>query len=213
MAAGSGEFASLQRLLRTRPATAPGERCDYCAQPLNPEHGHLVDLETRRILCSCRPCALVFEPAGAAQGRYKTVPSRYVELSGFVVDDAAWDRLQIPIGLAFFFRNSREGRTVALYPGPAGATESLLDLDAWNGIAADHPLLQSVQDDVEAVLMLRRNGTTRAFVVPIDAAYRLVGIIRTAWRGFDGGDEVWRRIETFFGELHERSSAGSELRR
>lgn len=197
-----GDFATLQQLLKPRPPRAPGERCDYCAAPLVPEHGHLIDLQARRIMCSCRPCYLVFEPAGAAQGRYKTVPTRCVELSGFTLDDAAWDLLQIPIGLAFFFENSREQRTVAMYPGPAGAVESELDLAAWATIAAEHPLLATLEPDVEAVLLLRRNGTTRCFLVPIDAAYRLVGLIRTCWRGFDGGDEAWTRIATFFDDLH-----------
>lgn len=200
-----GDFASLQRLLRKPAPQAPGERCDYCAEPVLAEHGHLIDLQARRIMCSCRPCYLVFEPSGAANGRYKAVPSRYVELSDFALDDTAWERLQIPIGLAFFFTNSVEGRTVALYPGPAGATESELDLSAWKEIVAEHPLLGSLEPDVEAALVLRRNGTTRCFVVPIDAAYRLVGIIRLSWKGFDGGPDAWSRIDAFFDEISQRS--------
>ncbi|GAC1614719.1 MAG: DUF5947 family protein [Candidatus Elarobacter sp.] len=200
-----GEFAALQRLLRKPAPQAPGERCDYCAAPVATQHGHLIDLQARRIMCSCRPCYLVFQPSGAAQGRYKTVPTRYAAIDGFALDDTAWDRLAIPIGLAFFFTNSAEGRTIALYPGPAGATESQLDLGAWNEIVAEHPALGTLEPDVEAVLVLRRNGTTRCFIVPIDAAYRLVGAIRLSWKGFDGGEEAWNRIEAFFAEIQERS--------
>ena len=40
--------------------------------------------------------------------------------------------VMLVVGLAFFFRNSALDRTVAFYPGPAGATESELDLKAWN---------------------------------------------------------------------------------
>jgi hypothetical protein len=200
------EFASLQRLLRPRQQAAPGERCDYCAVPLPLEHGHLIDMQARRIMCSCRPCWLVFEPEGAAQGRYKPVPTRYAELSGFTIDDATWDALGIPIGLAFFFYNSLEHRTIALYPGPAGATESELDLAAWTALANDDPQIATLQPDVEAVLVLRRGGTTRTFIVPIDAAYKLVGIIRAAWRGFDGGPDAWAKIGTYFEELRERGA-------
>jgi hypothetical protein len=200
------DFATLQRLLRKPAPQAPGERCDYCAEPVPPEHGHLIDMQARRIMCSCRPCYIVFQPSGAAQGRYKTVPARYAELDGFALDDGAWERLQIPIGLAFFFINSAENRTVALYPGPAGATESQLDLTAWSEIVAEHAVLGSLEPDVEAVLVLRRGGETRCFVVPIDAAYRLVGIIRLSWKGFDGGTDAWDRITAFFEEMHERSS-------
>ena len=205
MDAVPGAFASLQRLLRKPPPQAPGERCDYCAEPVDPEHGHLIDMQARRIMCSCRPCALVFEPTGAAQGRYKAVPRRYLEIADFALDDAAWDLLQIPIGLAFFFTNSIEARTIALYPGPAGATESELDLAAWNEIAANHPALATLEADVEAALVLRRDGVTRCFIVPIDAAYKLVGVIRLSWKGFDGGADAWERIDAFFTEIGERS--------
>ncbi len=198
-------FGALAQLLRKRPVVAPGERCDYCAVPLAPEHGHLVDLKARRILCSCRPCYLVFEPAGAAQGRYKTVPTRYERIAGFAVDDAQWDALQIPIALAFFFHNSLERKMNAFYPGPAGATESLLPLATWDSIAAEYPQLTTVQSDVEAVLIHRRkSATTRCMIVPIDAAYELVGVMRVNWRGFDGGEEVWLRIEAFFAKIEER---------
>ncbi len=207
-----GDFSSLQRLLRKPPPAAPGERCDYCAVPLPQEHGHLIDMQGRRIMCSCRPCYLVFEPKGAAQGRYKAVPTRYAELEDFALDDAAWDRLQIPIGLAFFFFNSAEDRTIALYPGPAGATESQLDLAAWSEIGAANPVLATLEPDVEAVLLLRRDGATRCFIVPIDAAYKLVGIIRTSWKGFDGGADAWDKIGAYFTDLHERSSGREPAR-
>jgi hypothetical protein len=207
-----GDFASLQRLLRKPKIQAPGERCDYCAEPVPPEHGHLIDLQARRIMCSCRPCYLVFQPSGAAQGRYKTVPTRYHEIAGFDLADAAWDQLGIPIGLAFFFYNSVEARTVALYPGPAGATESQLDLAAWNAIAAEHPVLATLEPDVEAIVVLRRHGVSRCFIVPIDAAYKLVGIIRTTWKGFDGGEEAWNRIDAFFDDVHERSEGREPAR-
>jgi len=206
MERGPSDFASLQRLLRKVPPVAPGEQCDYCGVPLESAHGHLIDMQARRIMCSCRPCWLVFEPAGAAQGRYKPVPTRYAEVGDLAIDDATWDLLQIPIGLAFFFVNSLEDRTIALYPGPAGATESELDLAAWRELAAGHPLLSSLLPDVEAVVLLRRGGAQRCFVVPIDAAYRLVGIIRLAWKGFDGGPDAWTRIDAFFEELRERSA-------
>jgi hypothetical protein len=198
-------FASLQALLKKRPASAPGERCDYCATPLTSEHSHLVDMTSRRILCSCRPCYLVMEPQGAANGRYKPVPSRYVALDEMAVADAHWDALQIPIGLAFFFFNSAENAMVAFYPGPAGATQSLLSLESWDAIAAGTPALATLEPDVEAVILQRDKQATRSFIAPIDRAYELVGLIRTSWRGFDGGDEVRGRIDGFFADLGARS--------
>jgi len=200
-------FAALQTLLKKRPAAAPGEQCDFCATPIEAEHGHLIDSSVRRIMCACRPCAIVFEPTGAAQGRYKTVPRRYVTLDDVGIDDKLWESLQIPIGLAFFLRNSKNGRLSAFYPGPAGATESELSLDDWEAVAREHPVLSSLEPDVEAILVRRpgrAGGGTRCYLVPIDAAYELVGLIRTCWRGFDGGEEARVKIDAFFASLMER---------
>ncbi len=65
---------------------------------------------------------------------------------------------------------------------------------------------------MEAIVVLRRHGTSRCFIVPIDAAYKLVGIIRTTWKGFDGGEEAWSRIDAFFDDVHERSEGREPAR-
>ena len=200
---GKDNVALLAQMLQKKPP--PGERCDFCASPLAPEHSHLIELAARRILCACRPCYLVFEPQGAAQGKYRAVPSRYAEIETFAVDDATWDALQVPIGLAFFFYNSIEHKTVAFYPSPAGATESLLPLESWTAIAALYPQLGDLKPDVEAVLVQRNREVSRAFIVPIDAAYELVGLIRTSWKGFDGGQEAHAKIAAYFEKVKERS--------
>jgi hypothetical protein len=41
--------------------------------------------------------------------------------------------------------------------------------------------------------------------VPIDDCYRLVAVIRTRWRGFTGGREVWEEIDRFFADLDRRA--------
>lgn len=157
-------------------------------------------------MCACRPCYLVFQPKGAAQGRYKTVPERYVRLKDFQLSDATWDQFQIPIGLAFFFHNSAEKKVMAFYPGPAGAMESLLPLDAWSDLVAMRPELATLEADVEALLLRReRGGPEQYFIVPIDKCYELVGAIKITWKGFDGGDQARRSIEDFFSDLQARS--------
>jgi hypothetical protein len=200
---GNDNVALLQQMLQKRPPA--GERCDFCATPLSSEHSHLIELAERRIMCSCRPCYIVFEPEGAAQGKYRAIPDRYREIAEFGITDGQWDALQIPIGLAFFFYNSLEGRIVAFYPSPAGATESLLPLDTWDEIVAQYPGLGPLEPDVEAVLIQRTRERSRAFLIPIDAAYELVGLIRTSWKGFDGGEEAHRKIAGYFEKLQERS--------
>ncbi len=94
---------------------------------------------------------------------------------------------------------------VAFYPSPAGATESLLSLDTWDEIIAQYPDLAPIRADVEAVLIQRTREESRAFIVPIDAAYELVGLIRTSWKGFDGGAEAHQKIAAYFEKLRARS--------
>jgi hypothetical protein len=61
-------------------------------------------------------------------------------------------------------------------------------------------------DDVEALLVNRAKGARRQWLVPIEDCYALVGLIRTRWRGFSGGAEVWEEITRFFGELDAKSA-------
>ncbi len=199
------DFSALRALLRKPAAAAPGERCDFCALPIQARHAHLIDTKARRIMCGCRACALTFEPNGAAMGRFKLVPERFLRVSELAPDGAVWDALQIPIGLAFLFHSSGDGKFAAFYPGPAGATESQLPLDAWQTLAEQHPVLSTLQADVEAILLRRRGAETDCFIVPIDAAYELVGLIRTRWRGFDGGQDAKDAIEGFFDGLEGRT--------
>ncbi len=192
----------------TAPAAAPQqERCDLCGEPLPPGHRHLVEVDTRRMLCACRACALLFDRPAASAGRLRLLPTRRERLDGFALDDAGWARLQIPVEMAFFFHSSAAGRVVALYPSPLGATESLLELEAWEELAAANPALRELEPDVEALLVCRARGLREHWRVPIDDCYRLTGLIRTRWRGFGGGEELWSALERFFDDLREREEA------
>jgi hypothetical protein len=204
-------LAALRRIARSRPTPAAGERCDMCTAALAATHSHVVDLHSRALLCACRPCYLLFTDEQAAL-HYRAVPERYLSLPDSALDERAWDELQIPVGLAFLFRNSVQGRMVAFYPGPAGATESDLPLPAWDRIVARAPQLALLRADVEAVLVRRpaRPGDTRpadagCHLVPIDACYELVGRLRTRWRGFDGGPEAHQAIDEFFARVRSLS--------
>jgi hypothetical protein len=191
-----------------QPAVVPvpdaGEQCDMCAAPVALGHRHLVDLDDRRLLCACRACALLFESSQAGGGHLRLLPTRRRRLDTFVLDDAGWDRLRIPVDMAFFFRNTRAERVSAFYPSPAGPTESLLELEAWTELEADNPVLTELESDVEALLVSRARGMNEHWLVPIDDCYELVGIIRSRWRGFGGGEEVWSEIDGFFDDLPMR---------
>ena len=92
---------------------------------------------------------------------------------------------------------------MAFYPSPAGPTESLLTLDAWEEVARDNPVLAEMLPDVEALLVNRLKGGQEYYLAPIDKCYELVGTIRKHWKGLSGGEEVWREIDEFFAALRE----------
>jgi hypothetical protein len=203
-----GAFDVLARIRANRGAPQPaGERCEMCSEPIADEHQHVVNLEGRQLMCVCRGCYLLFTDT-QAELRFRAIPDRYLAFPDFALDRRAWEALQIPVGLAFFFHNSTLGRTVAFYPGPAGATESELDLQAWNDIRTADPRVDTVATDTEAVLVRVPDDETaspHAYLVPIDACYEFVGRLRMMWRGFDGGQDVRRYIDEFFAELDRRS--------
>jgi hypothetical protein len=202
-------LAVLRRVRATRPVPSARERCEMCAEAIDEQHQHVVDLVGRGLLCTCRPCYLLFTAEGA-ELRYRAVPDRYLSFPGVVLDARQWDELEIPVGLAFFFANSLLGRTVAFYPGPAGATESELPLGAWDQVVSAHPALAAVAPDVEAVIvrMPDRSVGAACFLVPIDRCYELVGALRSVWRGFDGGQEARDVLDGFFADLTARSRPG-----
>lgn len=194
----------LQRLARRRVQPDAVERCDVCGRPLEPHHRHIADLEAQRLLCACGACRILFDRPAAGGDRFRLIPERPRALPGFALDDDAWAALRIPVDMAFFFQSTPAGRVVALYPGPMGATESQLALDAWADIVAANPVLETMQPDVEALLVHRTQGAH--FIVPIDRAYALVGMIRASWKGLGGGNEVWREIAAFFDQLSEEAA-------
>jgi hypothetical protein len=200
----------LRRFARPRPKV---EACELCSAVLGADHQHLIEPVQRTLVCACDACAILFGQQGTA--KYKRVPRRVRVLQDLHVTDGQWDALAIPIGLAFLFRSSPHDRVVAFYPSPAGATESLLSLDTWNDLVTVNPVLREMEPDVEALLVNRvgysQGGATPThYFVPIDACYRLVGVIRAHWRGFSGGTELWEQVGRFFADLDSRAENDDE---
>ena len=197
----------LKRFVRKRSVTA--ECCDICSIELRPDHGHLIEPATRKLVCACQACAILF--SNGTETKYRRVPQTVRYLPNFQLTDAQWEGLMIPINMAFFFHSGPLERIVALYPSPAGATESLLDFQSWQDIVESNPVLQTMQPDTEALLVNRVKSASDHFIVPIDQCYRLVGLIRTKWKGLSGGVEVWDAINSFFAELRERATGVAEV--
>jgi hypothetical protein len=180
-------------------------RCELCADPTGEEHAHVVDVQGSRLLCTCRPCAMLFTRPDAAGGRYRTVPDRVLADDTGGPHPGEWDSLQIPVGVAFFLRRSGSDDVDAFYPSPAGATQSLLDLAAWERLRAVCPVIDQAQPDVEAVLIRRGQDVMEIFVVPVDLCYELVGMLRLRWKGFDGGQQARDGLAEFFSRLRARA--------
>lgn len=205
-----GPSTAHRGLRRFRAPTPPApERCELCAVVLaEHNHRHLVDTARRALACACTACALLFDRPGA--GQFRAVPDRYLVDAGHTLDDASWDLLQIPVGVAFFLRHTDLDRLVALYPSPAGATESELDPSTWQSVLAASRLAGLLQPDVEALLLRRVEGRIECYLVPVDICYELVGRMRLLWHGFDGGAQARAALADFFAKVARRARAPKE---
>lgn len=202
-------FGVLRQFTRARSSASRAvEFCELCSAGLGHDHPHLVELASRQIVCACDACALLFD--GMEKAKYKRISRSAKYLVDFEISNGQWESLLIPINMAFLFRSSLEKRMIALYPSPAGAVESLLPLETWSEIVEQNPVLNRLQPDIEALLVNRvghAKGVSKAeyFVAPLDECYKLVGLIRTNWKGLSGGSEVWIEIGRFFAELKAKS--------
>ena len=198
-------FATLRRFAQPRRAL---KRCELCSAGLATEHRHMLKMSSRQIVCTCDSCALRFQ--SVLDGRFKLIPRDVRSVPNLYLTDLEWESLSLPINLAFFFHATPENRTKAMYPSPAGATESLLPLKAWDSLIARNPTLAGMEPDVEALLVNRVETNRKYYLAPIDVCFELVGLIRIHWQGFAGGDVVWQEIDKFFSRLETGSHPARE---
>jgi hypothetical protein len=201
----------LRQFARKREMRPPMEQCELCSAEIGPSHRHLLELSNHALVCVCRPCSILFGDPVAGNGKYRLVPSRYLLLSDFQMTDEQWDDLQIPVNMAYIFHSTSTNSVMAFYPSPAGAMESALSLEGWDELVKNNPILNELEPDVEALLInhvQNRSGDgdyRDHYIVPIDACYELVGLIRLKWKGLSGGEEAWKAIAGFFAGLRKRA--------
>lgn len=183
-------------------------RCELCPTSLADDHRHLLHLHERRIVCVCETCWSL----RSGDEQYRPAGVRTLWLADFVLDDEQWASLQIPIGLAFVMRSSMTGQVVALYPSPAGATESEVDLVSWAAIEAANPVLGRLEPDAEALVVNRLAGAggPQYAIAPIDRCYRLVGLVKARWSGISGGSAIDDAVREFFADLQTRAAAAGD---
>jgi hypothetical protein len=148
---------------------------------------------------------VLFNDQGSGGGKYRLVPKRYMALLDFRMSDEQWEEMIIPVNMVYIFQSTKADRMMAYYPSPAGPMESLLDVENWASLSGNNPILHKMEPDVEALLINRIKDAREYYIVPIDACYKLVGLIRAYWKGLSGGEEVWKEIAAFFADIRQKS--------
>jgi hypothetical protein len=193
------------RAAATPPAPrAAASTCELCPSGLGPHHRHLLALTDRRIVCVCETCWSL----RSGDPEFRPPGTRTLWLEDFVMPDEVWAAFQIPIGLAFLMRSSVSGGVVALYPSPVGATESELELTAWDALCEANPVLDQMEPDAEALIVNRTADEHQYAIVPVDQCYRMVGLIKSRWEGITGGRGVEDAVGEFFDRVRARALIG-----
>jgi hypothetical protein len=195
-------FASAAGPLAPVPAAAE-ERCELCGTTIAADHRHLLHLVERRITCTCEACWGM----RAGEGDYRPVGNRTLWLPELDLPDDVWASFQIPIGLAFFMHSTVTACVVAMYPSPAGATESELHFESWARMCQLNPVLGAIERDVEGLIVNRLVEPHVYAIAPIDRCYALTGAVKLAWDGISGGTGVEHAVTRFFDELERDAVA------
>jgi hypothetical protein len=196
---------TLARAPRTGADGAPAdpslETCDLCGTTIPPDHRHLLHLAERRIVCTCEACWGM----RGGEGDFRPTGQRTLWLGELDVPDDLWASFQIPIGLAFFMRSTVTECVVAMYPSPAGATESELHFESWSRMVALNPVVGRMEADIEGLIVNRLTDPPQHVIAPIDRCYELTGTIKASWEGISGGSGVETAVAAFFDRLRSEA--------
>ena len=176
--------------------------CELCPIGLGENHRHLLHLEERRIVCVCETCWSL----RSGDPEFRPPGGRVLWLEEFALPEELWAAFQIPIGLVFIMRSGLTGGIVAQYPSMVGATESELDLVAWDRLEQANPVLERLETDAEALIVNRLADPPEYAIAPIDRCYMLVGLIKANWEGISGGRAVTGVVRDFFDGLRAQAT-------
>jgi hypothetical protein len=194
--------SGLRGLAQPRPPeqaerVGPDERCDLCNTTVPSDHRHMLNLYERQIVCVCESCWAL----RSGEPDFRPTGTRTLWLEDFQLPEELWAQFRIPIGLAFFMHSTVTNCIVAMYPSPAGATESALHFETWSRLVAMNPVLRDLEPDAEALIVNRVTDPPAYAIAPIDRCYMLVGLIKASWEGISGGAGVEEAITGYFDEL------------
>lgn len=192
-------ISGLRGLAEPKPPTrVTGEElCDLCGTTVPSDHRHMLNLYERQIVCVCESCWGL----RSGDASFRPTGTRTLWLENFELPEDIWAQFRIPIGLAFFMHSSVTDCVVAMYPSPAGATESELHFETWGRLVDVNPLLRNLEPDAEGLIVNRTGEPHQFAIAPIDRCYMLVGLIKVSWEGISGGAGVEEAIAGYFDEL------------
>jgi len=178
-------------------------QCEMCAAPLVEKQRHLLDLAHHTLLSICPACARSFGPRGANASLYRLIPTRHLALLDFQAADDSWAG---PVKVICLLRANETGSVLAVYLDPSGVRESIFDLDRWKTLRAANPLLESLEPDVETLLLQRMGPRPLAYIVPIDTCARLIHLLEDRRGKQEGECEIWQAVGSFFADLQADAS-------
>ena len=192
---GAATFAPAATATRRPcPSRRPGSAARCAPSRSATSHGHVV--EPRAAARSCAPAGPATCCSPTRRRGRRPLPRRARPLParpGVRARRGRWDALQIPVRRRLLLPQLRRSTGWwRFYPSPAGATESLLPLDAWDEVVAANPAWPTSSPTSRRCWCGAAGEGFECFLVPIDACYELVGLVRLHWKGFDGGEEAWR---------------------
>ena len=199
-------LSALLRIAASGPAQPAGERCEMCAEPIGEEHQHVVNLESRSLMCTCRACYLLFTDRGPSCA---TAPSRPLPLvpgpsswtgrsgtswrSRWAWPSCSTTRCWGAPSLSIPARQAPRSRNCPWTPGPGSSRPTLSSpCCARHGGAADprtrpRPGPGALPSGADRYVL--RTGRPPARV----------------WKGFDGGQESRQELAGFFDRISSRS--------
>jgi hypothetical protein len=203
----ANQGASMVGITTSEPVDGATEFCDLCGLGIPDEHRHLLHLVERRIICSCEPCWAM----RAGEGDFRPVGNRTMWLPDLDIPDDLWAGFQVPIGLAFFMSSTVTDCVVAMYPSPAGATESELHFESWARMCELNPVMSTMEPDIEGLIANRLADPPVYAIAPIDQCYALTGAIKATWEGISGGTGVEHAVTDFFVSLRAAAAKTEAL--
>ena len=217
--AGSCRPARLARTAARGPRAGtdarPTERCDLCGIAIPEDHRHLLQLVGAPDRLRVR--GLLGDALGRGRLPADRQPDAVARRAGR--PRRSLGELPDPDRAGVLHASRRvTGCVVAMYPSPAGATESELHFESWSRMLELNPVLDGLEPDIEGLIVNRLVDPPVYVIAPIDRCYELTGTSRRAGRGSPAARGVERggrassstTLRARGGRRRERASPAAE---